>query len=241
MKNPLSKILPRLREFFCLLAINLLTKWRSLVEFIKVAIRYYPNRTFLRLDLNLCLPYLFRSPYSISKRFLQDQGSEDIHTYGETPLTTLEQIAQEAELKADDVLFDLGCGPGRTSIWLHTFVGCRVIGIEQIPVFVQRAQSTVSRFDLTRIEFHQGDIRYADYSNASAVYLYGTCFNADFLEPLIERLRALKPGTKIITVSYELNEFTPEPYFELIKQFPARYTWGEAQVFVQKPVRNHEE
>lgn len=224
----------RLREFFCLLGINLLTTWRHLVEFSKVIYRYYPNRQFLRMDLTLSSPYILKSPYTIHKNFLSSHGARDIYTYGETPLTTLERIAQEAELSSEDVVFDLGCGPGRTSFWLRTFIGCRVIGIEQIPIFVERAQSIVDRFDLKGIEFHLADMRYFDYTSATAIYLYGTCFDKDFLAPLIQRLRNSKHAAKIITVSYTLNEFTSQPHFEVIKQFPARFTWGEASVFLQR-------
>lgn len=223
----------KIGEFFCLLGIGLRAQWRTLVEFIRVVRRYYPNRQFRRLDWALALPYLFRGPYRISKNFLKAQGADDIHVYGETPLTTLDQIARAAQLSADDVLYDLGCGPGRTSIWLHHFIGCRVIGVEIIPLFVKRAQRLIERYQLDNIEFRQADIKDIDYTDATTVYLYGTCFDADFLEPLINRLRKAKAGAKIITVSYELNEFTPAPYFTLIKQFPARYTWGEAQVFIQ--------
>ena len=181
----------------------------------------------------LSIPYLFRSPYKISKHYLKQRGAADIYTYGETLLTTLDQIAQEAELSSNDLLFDLGCGPGRTSLWLHSFIGCRIIGIEQIPLFVERAQDLVQRYQLDQIEFRQADMRDVDYTEATAIYLYGTCFDEDFLAPLIEKLRKARPGTKLITVSYALNEFSREPYFKLIRQFPARYPWGEAQIFLQ--------
>lgn len=228
-------MMKKLLEFFRLIGINLLTQCRRLIEFINVLYRYYPNLDFLKLDLSLSLPYFFKSPYAIHKKFLQRQGAEDIYTYGETPLTTLDKISQKVGLTSQDAVFDLGCGPGRTSLWLHSFISCRVIGIEQIPIFVERAQSVAQRFNLKGIEFHLGDIRDFDYSDASVIYLYGTCFDEEFLAPLIEKMRRLGKDSKIITVSYSLNEFTSEPYFEVIKQFPARFTWGEAMVFVQRP------
>ncbi len=230
-----EQILSSARELVCLLGIGIRSQWRALVEFVRVVRRYYPNKKFRRLDMALSAPYFLRSPYRISKHFLKQRGAADIYTYGETPLTTLEQIARNAELSSDDLLFDLGCGPGRTSLWLHNFIGCRIIGIEQIPLFVERAQDLIQRFQLDHIEFRQADLRDIDYTEATAIYLYGTCFDEEFLAPLIAKLRKTRPGTKIITVSYELNEFSREPYFKLIRQFPAHYPWGETQIFLQTP------
>lgn len=220
-------------EVFYLLGFNLVVQWRRLIEFIRVVRRYYLKHSFYRIDLHLAGRYFLNSPYAISKRFLKQQGADDIYTYGETPLTTLEQIASRAKLSSNDLVFDLGCGPGRTSFWLRTFIGCEVIGIEQIPTFVWRAQVIQQVCQLDKIEFRLQDMHETDYTGATAIYLYGTCFDEVFLAPLIERFRALERGTKIITVSYSLNEMTSNPCFEIIECFPARYTWGEANVYLQ--------
>ncbi len=37
----------------------------------------------------------------------------------------------------------------------------------------------------------------------------------------------------LITVSYPLTDYTEKPLFELIRSFPAKFTWGEAEVYLQ--------
>src|SRR5262245_59889016 len=126
-------------EFFNLLWLNLMVSLRNFVEWMKVIGKYYSNTSFLKADISLMLMYLFHNPFTISKRFLMKRGEENIYAYGETPLTTMEKIAHEIQITAQDCVFELGYGRGRTCFWLNSFIGCRVVGIEFIPDFIERA------------------------------------------------------------------------------------------------------
>lgn len=137
------------------------------------------------------------------------------------------------QLNADDVVFDLGCGTGRTSLWLHHFIGCKVVGIERIVNFVQRAQSIADSQQLQNITFQQQDILQVDYRAATALYLYGTCFDESFIHMFIRALRTLPQGAKILTVSYALQHYTQDNAFPIIKQFPISFPWGTADVYLQ--------
>ena len=72
-----------------------------------------------------------------------------------------------------------------------------------------------------------------DFNGATVLYLYGTCLEEDFIKKLINRFKTLPSGTKIVTVSFSLGEFTQEPLFEVMKRFPATFTWGTADVYLQ--------
>lgn len=222
-----------IREFFVLLWVNFTVFCRNTLEFFKIACRYYGSLTFLKADVALRLMYLFHNPFTISKRFLLKKGEKDVYTYGETPLTTLEAIARQAEIVPSDCVFELGSGRGRACFWLSIFIGCRVVGLEYVPEFVERANRIKNKLKLQNVEFRCTDFFKTDYSEATVCYLYGTCLDDDSIKKMIAKFSKLKPGTKIITVSYPLSDYVEKPLFEIVKHFTASYTWGEADVYIQ--------
>jgi|LakMenE18May11ns_1017448.scaffolds.fasta_scaffold9838330_2 SAM-dependent methyltransferase len=222
-----------IKEYFELLWTNLIVKKRNLTEYIKVVFCYYPNIAFARVDLSLLSKYFFKSPFSISKEFLIKKDAANPYAYGETPLTTLQKIADTCSITSHDIVFELGSGRGRGCFWLNSFIGCKVVGIEIIPEFVELAKQVKNKCSVNDVTFICGDILEADYSGATVLYLYGTCYEAPFIKRLISKILQLPIGTKVITVSYPLSDYAKNGLFEIVQCFPAQFTWGEADVFVQ--------
>jgi protein-L-isoaspartate O-methyltransferase len=131
------------------------------------------------------------------------------------------------------VVVELGCGRGRTCFWLNQFIGCRVIGIEYVPTFIEKARHVQEKQGISGVTFRLEDLFHTDLQGATTVYLYASCFSPEEIDRLIEQFSRLPDGTKIITVSYALTDYQPSAPFQLIKQFPARFTWGTAVVFLQ--------
>lgn len=221
------------KEFFSLLWLNFVVFVKNTIEFFRVAFRYYGSFSFLKTDLALRLMYLFNNPFKISKRFLQKKGENEIYAYGETPLTSLDVIVKECELNNKDCVFELGCGRGRTGFWLHSFVGCSVVGIEYVPEFVERANAVKKFFKIPNIEFRLADMATADFEGGTVFYLYGSCLEDKTIKALASKMAKMPSGTKIITVSYSLLEYDENNAFEVMKRFTVPYTWGEADVFLQ--------
>lgn len=228
-----EKSWPSVSEFFSLLWTNLTVQAHNCLEYLKIVFHYYSNLAFAKNDLALRLMYLFNNPFSISKRFLMNRGEEEIYAYGETPLTSMEKIAKEAQITKEDTVFELGCGRGRTCFWLQSFVGCKVVGIEYVPEFVKRAELIKKKLGIKNTEFRFEDMLETDFTGATVIYLYGTCLKDDFIEKLTQKFATLPPGTKIITVSYPLMDYSKKPAFEVMKRFTVPYTWGDADVYVQ--------
>lgn len=222
-----------LKEQFILLWINLKVKICNFIEYVRVVVRYYSRFNFAKIDAALLLSYFFSNPFRMSKQFLVGKGAKEIYTYGETPLTTLDSISRSFGITAHDVVFELGCGRGRTCFWLNEWLGCTVVGIDYVPAFIEKAQKIKERFHLQRISFRLEDLFQANLKGATVIYLYGTCFSASDIDLLINRFSELPKGTKIITVSYALTEFESETPFRLIKQIPASFTWGQTNVYLQ--------
>jgi SAM-dependent methyltransferase len=220
-------------ELIHLLWINLVVKLRNLVEYIKVIFLYYGNARFRQVDLAFIRSYVFMNPYRISKKFLALRHEKDLYAYGETPITTFGVIAKQCGITKADTVFELGCGRGRGCFWFNTYLGCQVVGIEYIPEFVEKAYAIKKAYDLAGIEFRLQDILEADLSGATVIYLYGTCYESLFIKKLTKLMKALPPGTKVISVSYPLTDYAPDQ-FKVTKEFVAPFTWGHADVYLQE-------
>lgn len=221
------------KELKDLVLINLKTQWLNFYQQVQVIGKYYRKASYIKADTSLLLEYLWNNPFTISRRFLEKKNESDVHRYGETPLTTFDYIVKASGITNKDTFYELGCGRGRTCFWIHSFVGCKVIGIDYIPEFIARAQKIVNKYHLKNLEFKCNDITKENYNDATVIYLYGTCLEDHEIENLIQRLKSLPKGVKIITVSFALNEYDLSHSFEIIKCFPATFTWGQGDVYIQ--------
>jgi len=207
--------------------------WFSFFEFIKVAARYYGNANFRKWDLSLLKKYIFRSPFRISKRYLVDKGSKNPFLYGETPLTAMEMIAKRFHISQSDVVYELGCGRGRTCFWLAAFVKCQVVGVELIPIFVTKALEVKNKFNVIHANFICKDVLDLDYSMATCVYFFGTSSDEEFIENLISKLSALQKGAKVITVSYPLTDYMDTIQYRVVDKFTVPFGFGDVDVYLQ--------
>lgn len=222
-----------IKEYFTLFGINLIVKKRNFFEYLRVIYRYYRKLSFAKVDASLVLMYLFDNPFSISRRYFTHRPHSDEFIYGETPLTTFEQISREARITSQDTFYELGCGRGRICFWARSFLGCNVVGVEIVPDFVKRARRIQHKLKIDKIEFRTEDFLKTHLKNATVIYLYGTCLHDETIKNLIKHFKELPSGARIVTVSYALSDYTPEPLFETMKRFPAKFTWGEGDIYIQ--------
>jgi SAM-dependent methyltransferase len=165
--------------------------------------------------------YLFSNPYRMVR-------TGDI--YGETPLASLKRIASECELTQQDYLIDLGCGRGRGAYFLHHISGCRVKGIDRVPQFIKKARWIADRLEISHVDFVCEEMEKSSFSDATVVYLYGTCLSEEAIQTLIHRFQSLPNHATVITVSYPLSDYTKS--FATVKQFTVSFPWGEGDVFL---------
>jgi SAM-dependent methyltransferase len=177
--------------------------------------RYYRFPRFAWIDFLLGAFYLFSNPFSICRRFCQRKGEDEVHTYGETPLTTWEQIAKKAGIGPEDVLLDLGCGRGRICFWSASVLGCRAIGVDRVPRFIRTARL----FDSKRVRFVCSEIEDAPFEEATIVYYYAL-FHTHPLGKLPDGMRVLSVSEPLFPDADSLGSFS----------FP----WGEGEVFLNR-------
>lgn len=197
----------------------------NITDFLKNCVLYYKNITFLKLDFAVLFSYICKSPYTIA----EERG---FGPYGETPLTIMDLIVKECGITANDVVFELGSGRGRTSFWLREFVGCQVIGVEIIPEFVSVANRIKKSYCISDIQFITADFTQQDFRGATYLYLAGTQLQDEVIRKLIDNIIAQDVKLKIITVSYALSEYSRR--FVLRKTFEGAFPWGEATLYLQE-------
>ena len=195
--------------------------------------RFYTSKAFEKVDRSLLTAYVFKNPYSISKTYLKKRHAKEVHTYGETPLSTYAIMAQEVGLSSEDTYLELGSGRGRGVFFIHHFYGCQAIGIERIPQFVKLSNHLVQKHHLDNISFIRGNMLEASLPKASVVYLYGTCLEDVEIEALLAKLKTLSKDVKIISVSYPLTDYDSE-FFCVEKSFSLKFPWGETEGYLNR-------
>jgi cyclopropane fatty-acyl-phospholipid synthase-like methyltransferase len=114
-----------------------------------------------------------------------------------------------ANVKAGDVLYDLGSGDGRIPIMAARKYGIRAVGIDIDPRRIKEANENAQIADVTdKVRFIEGDLFQADISEATVVTLY-------LLESLNRKLRPkllreLRPGTRIVSHAFQMGDWQPE-------------------------------
>lgn len=205
----------------------------NLFESAQTIWRYYRNIRFARIDLYLLTLYFLNSPYKISKTHLERRRETDVYAYGETPLTTMDAIARAFSIEKGDHLYELGCGRGRGCFWLREFIGCRVTGVDFVPQFIEYANAVKSRFDVKGVTFLCEDMFEVNFEEGTVFYLYGTNLEDRQILRLIKKFLQLPKGTRIITVSFALNEYKEGAAFNVLGQIKTAFPWGEAVVYLQ--------
>jgi len=218
-----------------LLFFNLYTTFFRILEWVRVCFYFYTKQVrLIVLDCLLASQYISKSPHRISKAFLKKRGALNLYTFGETPLTTLNQIALECRILSKDTVYELGCGSGRTCFWLRLFVKCQVVGIDFVPAFIQKANRVKGWLGLTGLEFLAEDMLLVNLQRASFIYLYGTCLEENEIEQVLLHFKTLHPKTKVISVSYPLTDYAEAGQFRVIKQFKGRFPWGLADIYLNE-------
>ena len=206
---------------------------RSLIERSKTWLFYGIPHRMIGVEMGFFLQYPIRSPNQISRRYMRGHGNNTSLVFGETPLTALEKICRQAKIPPGKVIFDVGCGCGRSTFFLHKFNRAhRTIGIDIIPQFIHKAETIRKWTRLDYMVFLKADIRKIDYQDADIIYLYGTCFSPELISDLVALWEvSLKDDTMIITTSKSLCSFSEQNRIQLQEQCELDYIWGICPVF----------
>ena len=134
---------------------------------------------------------------------LQLQQPLDV-IYVPTPHEVVTAMLAAVKVGPGDVVFDLGSGDGRIPIAaVKEFGAARAVGIELDPQRVAEARANAAAAGVSdRVEFLLQDLFEADLSQATVVAMYLLPRINARLQP---RLRALRPGTRIVSHNYDMG------------------------------------
>ena len=225
---------PKIRESLHLLGLQIRVAFFHSYEWIRVIFKYYWHFTFALLDLSVLSLSFWQNPFRLCRIYKEQKlksGEKDVehYTYGETPLTTMDQIFESFKIKKEAHLLEMGSGRGRLSFFLSQIKGCQVTGIENVPALYQIALRANRLFKPKNVEFILEDFFLTSYDNYDVIYLFGTTLSDEKLDILCKRFKEVKKGTQIITVSYPL----PSNDFEIMHVISCPFDFGMADVYLQ--------
>ena len=126
-----------------------------------------------------------------------------------SPNSVVEYMLKLADLKAGEVLFDMGSGDGRTVIMAAKTFGARGVGIELREDLAKKALATIHENGLEdRVTIMNGSMFDVNLSSADVVYLYLTTSANEKIRPKLES--DLKKGARVVSHDYEIIGWKPE-------------------------------
>jgi SAM-dependent methyltransferase len=132
----------------------------------------------------------------------------DVH-YEPTSPDVVEVMLRLANLKAGEVVYDLGCGDGRIVITAVREYAARGVCVDIDPQRITESQENARAAGVTdQIRFLNQDLLVTDVSDAAVVML--------FLSPALnlkarpKLLRELKPGARIVSHWHDMGDWKPQ-------------------------------
>jgi uncharacterized protein (TIGR03000 family) len=139
------------------------------------------------------------------------QLDEIVIRFVPTPKEVVEAMCKLADVKQDDVVFDLGCGDGRLVIMaVEKFGAKKGIGVDLDPERIKESKENAKNSKVEdKLEFREGDVfKVPDLEKASVILLYMSDELGEQLGPILRK--RLKPGSRIVSHRFLLGDWKPE-------------------------------
>ena len=128
--------------------------------------------------------------------------------YVPTTNDAVEAMLKLADVTSSDTVYDLGCGDGRIVIAAAKQRGARGVGVDIDPVRIRDSRTNARKAGVEkRVRFEENDVFEADIREATVVTLFLLPeLNVKLLPKL---LRDLKPGTRIVSNTFDMGDWQP--------------------------------
>jgi SAM-dependent methyltransferase len=129
--------------------------------------------------------------------------------YVPTPQNVVESMLKLARVTGSDVVYDLGSGDGRIPITAAQKYGARAVGIDINPERIKEANANLAKANVgDKVRFLNQDLFETDLRPATVITLY---LLPSLNQKLIPKLKQLKPGTRIVSHSFDMGtDWPPE-------------------------------
>ncbi len=134
------------------------------------------------------------------------QAGKDV-VWVPTPQALVEKMLDLAQVTPQDYVIDLGSGDGRTVITAAKR-GARALGVEFNPNMVALSKANAAKEGVSdRASFVRADLFETDLSPATVITMF---LLPDINLRLRPKLLQLKPGTRIVSNSFNMEEWQPD-------------------------------
>jgi uncharacterized protein (TIGR03000 family) len=128
--------------------------------------------------------------------------------YLPTPQAVVNRMLDLADLKKDDVVYDLGCGDGRIVVTAAEKYGVKATGFDIDPERVNDSNENVKKHKMEKlVTIKEADVFELDLRDASVVTLY---LLPELNERLMPQLAKLKPGSRILSHDFPMDGAKPK-------------------------------
>jgi hypothetical protein len=135
----------------------------------------------------------------------------------------VESMLKAANVGPNDYVIDLGSGDGKIPIAAAKQFGAKALGVEYNPQMVQLARCYVRVEGLTdQVQIAQGDIFKTDFSQATVLTLY---LLTDLNLKLRPTILSLRPGTRVISNTFKMGDWSPDQFIESQAGNTRAYLW----------------
>ncbi len=125
-----------------------------------------------------------------------------------TPYEVIRRAYEVAGLKAGEVVFDPGCGDGRSLVIAAKEFGARAVGIEIRKDLLERAMRNVLSEKVSdRVMIIQGSFYELDFPPADVVFLYLLTSVNEKIRPKMEK--SFGPNTRVVSHDFEVLGWKP--------------------------------
>jgi SAM-dependent methyltransferase len=134
-----------------------------------------------------------------------------------SPEMIVEEMLRLADIRKDDVIYDLGSGDGRIVLAAARLYGARGIGFELDADLVRRSTESARRAGIAHlVEFRQQDVLTVDLSPATVVTIYLSRDANLKLRPAL--WSQLRPGSRVVSHDFDMGDWPPVAVRQLLDE-----------------------
>ena len=135
--------------------------------------------------------------------------SQKLAPYYPTPAFIVQKMLDLGELKAGEMMYDLGSGDGRIVVMAAKEYKANATGIELDPDLCVTSRVRIKKLGLEeRARIVEGDILVQDYSPADLVTVYLLPTSNEKVRPILEQ--QLKKGARIVCHDFDISSWTAD-------------------------------
>ena len=131
-----------------------------------------------------------------------------------TAMEVVDAMLEYADVQADDIVYDLGCGDGRLFVTAAARHGAAAVGVDlDLRRIIESRQRAMDDGVTGRVRFYHADLFQTDFHEASVLLMYLLPSVNRALRPRI--LRNMQPGSRIVSHDFDMGDWEPDGHREV--------------------------